>query len=122
MYFPVSSWFAAFVLTLAIETPIVAVLLRRAEPNLLRLGILVVFVNLATHLAVWYVIPQLLLVGTLGYTLVAELWATAAEALFYGAAIRGLSVRRAIAVSMAANATSYLVGQVVTQRWPEVFG
>lgn len=121
MYFPVSGWFAAFVLTLAVEAPIVAFLLRRAEADLLRLGVLIVFANLATHVVVWYVITQLLLVGTLGYTLVAETWAIAAEAVFYGAALRGLSVRRTIAVAVTANVASWLAGRVIAELWPELF-
>ena len=52
MYFPISDWFAAFILTLVIEAPIVAFVLRRVEPDLVRLGIFIVFANLATHLAV----------------------------------------------------------------------
>jgi hypothetical protein len=121
MYFPVTGWFAAFVLTLAVEAPIVAFLLRRAEPSLVRLGVLIVFANLATHPVVWFAITQLFLVGTLGYTLVAETWAVAAEALFFWVAIRGLSVRRALAVAVAANATSWLAGRVISGLWPELF-
>jgi hypothetical protein len=121
MYFPVSGWFAAFILTLAVEAPLVAFLLRRAEPDLVRLGVLIVFANLATHPVVWYVISQLLLVGTPGYTLVAETWAIAAEAVFYGTAIRGLSMRRSIAVAVAANATSFVVGQLVGELRPDLF-
>ncbi len=121
MYFPVSGWFAAFVLTLAVEAPLVAFLLRRAEPDLLRLGVLVIFANLATHPVVWYVITQLLLVGTLGYALVAEAWAIAAEAAFYGTVIKGLTARRAIAVAFAANATSWLTGRLIAGLWPELF-
>lgn len=121
MYFPVSDWFTAFLLTLMVEAPIVTFLLRRAEPGLLRLGVLIVFANLATHPVVWYVITQLLVVGTPGYTLVAETWAVAAEAVFYGATIHGLSVRLAIAVAVAANATSFLVGRAIGELWPELF-
>jgi hypothetical protein len=122
MYFPISGWFAAFVLTLAVEAPIVVFLLRRAAPDLVRLGVLVVFANLATHLAVWYVFTQLLLVGTPSYTLVAETWAIAAEAAFYWAAIHGLSMRRAAVVAITANVASYVVGLVIGQLWPEPFG
>jgi hypothetical protein len=121
VYFPISDWFGAFVLTLAIETPIVAILFRRTEPNLLRLVVLIVFANLATHLAVWYVISQVLLVGTFGYTAVAESWAMAAEAVFYKAAIPALSWRRAVAVSVAANAASAIVGRVIGAAWLEGF-
>src|SRR5687768_16808894 len=108
MFFPVSDWLPAFIITVALEGPVVLYLLRRAEPSLVRLGVLVVFANLATHPVVWYVITQLMLVGTPPYVLVAETWAIAAEALFYGTAIRGLSVRRAIATAVAVNATSFV--------------
>jgi hypothetical protein len=121
MFFPVSGWIAAFVLTLAIEIPIAGFLLRRAEPDRLRLVALIVFANLATHPVVWYVMPQLLLVGTPTFTLVAEGWATAAEAVFYAVTIRGLSPRRAIAVAVAANTASWLAGRVIGQVWPELF-
>jgi hypothetical protein len=121
MYFPISGWFAAFVLTLAVEVPIVVYLLRREEPNLIRLGILAVFATLATHPAVWYVFTQLFLVGTPDYALAAETWAIAVEAVFYGVAVRGLSARRAIGVSLAANMSSFVVGRLVGGLWPELF-
>lgn len=121
MYFPASGWFAAFLLTLAVEAPIAAFLLRDAEPDRIRLGLFIVFANLATHPLVWYVISQVLLVGTPGYALTAETWAIAGEAVFYGTAIRGLSVRRAVAVAVAANAGSFLVGRVIGELWPELF-
>jgi hypothetical protein len=121
MYFPASGWFAAFVLTLAIEVPVVVGFLRRAEPGRVRLGFLVVFANLSTHPLVWYVFTQLFLVGTLEYVVAAETWAIAAEAVFYAAAIRGLSARRVIAVAVAANATSFLMGRLIGQLWPELF-
>ena len=121
MYFPVSAWFAAFVLTVAIEGPIVWFLLRRREPNVLRLGLLLLFANLVTHPAVWFIFPQLLLVGTVTYTLVVETWAAAAEALFYGVTVRGVSARRALGVAVAANGVSFLAGEVIGELWPEVF-
>jgi hypothetical protein len=121
MFFPVSGWFAAFVITVAIEAPIAAFLLRRSEPDLVRLVTLIVFANLATHPVVWYVLTQLLLVGTPGYTLVAETWATVAEAVFYAAAIRGLPWRRALLVAVAANATSWLGGRVIAGLLPDLF-
>ena len=121
MFFPVSAWFPAFVVTLAVELPIAAWLLRRAEPGLLRAGVLVFFANLATHPAVWYVVTQLFLVGTLEYTLAAEGWAVSAEAVFYAAAVRGLPVRRAIMVSVLANGASFVAGRAVGGLWPELF-
>jgi hypothetical protein len=121
VFLPVSGWFAAFVLTLAIEAPIAVVLLRQAQPDLRRLGVLIVFANLASHPVVWYVISQLVLVGTPTYTLVAEAWAIVAESVFYWAAIRGLTARRAIAVAAAANATSWFAGRLISGFWPNLF-
>lgn len=121
MFFPVSSWFAAFVVTIAVEAPIVVWLLRGMERDLVRLGIVIVMANLATHLAVWYVFTQVLLIGTVGSIIVAEGWAMAAEAILYWAAIRGLSMRRAVAISVIANLTSFVAGRLIGLVWPEVF-
>lgn len=120
MYIPVDAWLRAFALTLAVEVPIVALLLRRWEPSWLRLLALVFFANLASHPAVWFVFTQLLLIGTPAYLAVAEGWAVGCEALFYWAAFRGLPVRRAIVVSLAANAMSFAVGLLITAAWPQL--
>ena len=120
MYIPVDVWFRAFLLTLVVEAPIVALLLRRWEPSWPRLLALIFFANLASHPAVWFVFTQLLVIGTLGYLVVAEGWAIGCEALFYWAAFRGLPVRRAIVVSLAANAASFAVGLLVAAVWPEL--
>jgi hypothetical protein len=122
MFFPVADWFAAFLLTLAVEAPVVALLLRRTERSLVRLGVLFVFANLATHLVVWYVLTQLFVVGTVAYVVVAETGAIAAEAILYAAALRGVPVQRAIAVAVAANAMSFLAGRLVRNFWPELIG
>lgn len=121
MFFPVSGWFAAFVLTLVIELPIAAWLLRRAEPDVVRRVVLIGFANLATHLAVWYVFSQLFLIGTVQYALAAEAWAIGAEAVFFIVAFRGLDPRRAIAVALAANVVSFAIGRIVGAIWPELF-
>jgi hypothetical protein len=107
MFFEASDWFIAFLLTLTIELPIVLLLLRRIEPDLARMGALVVFANLATHPIVWFVLTQPLLIGT-------------PEAVFYAVTLRGLGARRALGVSLAANAASFLVGQVVLDRMLEI--
>ena len=104
MFFPASEWLAAFLLTLAVEIPIGLVLLRQAEPDLRRLFFLVVFANLVTHPAVWFVFTQLFLIGTPQYTLAAEAWAVVIEAMFYFVTIRGLGPSRAVTVAVAANA------------------
>ena len=121
MFFPASGWFTAFVLTVIVEVPIATYFLRKSEPDTLRRAVLIILANLATHPVVWYVITQLLLVGTMGYVLVAETWAIGAEAVFYAVAVRGLPARRAIAISLAANAASFLTGRLVGNLWPALF-
>lgn len=122
LFIPVTDWLPAFLLTLVVETPLVVVLLRRLEPHLGRLAVLIITVNLATHLAVWYVFTQRLLPGTVAYVVVAEGWAIGVEALFYWAAVHGLSARRAIAVAAVANAASFLVGRAVAALAPDLLG
>ena len=121
MFFPADVWFRAFVLTLAVELPIAGVLLRRYEPAWPRLLVLIVFANLASHPAVWFIFTQWFLVGTPEYVIAAEGWAVGIEALFYWAVFRGLSPGRALLVSLAANAASFLVGRVLVAAWPDLF-
>ena len=113
VFLPISSWFAAFVLTVVVEVPLVLLIVRRDAHDLPRLAVLVAFVNLATHLAVWYVASQLLRVGTIEYVMAAEFWAIGAEALFYVAAIPSLRPPRAVLVSATANLASFLVGRLL---------
>jgi hypothetical protein len=113
VFIPVSDWFPAFLLTLAIEAPLVVLSLRGLEPHLGRLAVLIVTVNLATHLAVWYVFTQAMMPGSVEYVVAAEGWAIGAEALFYRAAIDRLSTRRAIAIAIAANTASFVIGRAV---------
>jgi hypothetical protein len=116
-YILVDLWFRAFLLTFLVEVPIVALMLRRWEPNRPRLLALAFFANLASHPAVWFVVAQLLMVGTPAYLGAAEGWAVACEALFFWAAFRGLPVRRAIVVSLAANAASFVAGLLAAAVW-----
>ena len=117
MFFPVSDWFAAFIITLAVEVPIGLLLLRKVEPALPRLAVLVGFANLATHPAVWFIFTQLFLVGTPEYIVAAESWAIGAEALFYVVTIRGVGTRRAIGVAIAANMASVAAGLLLGAGW-----
>ena len=120
MFFPVSSWFAAYLLTLGVEAPVVIAFVRPDRSELPRLTVLFVMANLATHLTVWYVLTQLLLVGTPEYVAVAEMWAIAAEAAFYVAAIRRLKPARAFALAVVANVASAVVGQLAFAVLPQL--
>lgn len=113
MFFPVSEWFPAFLVTLAVEVPVAIWLLRWSEPDLLRRIALVGFANLASHPAVWFIFTQLFLVGTPEYVVAAETWAIGIEALFYAVTIRGLRPGRALLVAVAANLASFAVGRLI---------
>lgn len=121
MFFPAGDWFAAFLLTLAVEVPIGVFLLRRPEPNAARAAAIVVFANLVSHPMVWFVWTQVFLIGTAEYVIAVETWAIAIEALFYAVVVRGLGPGRAVLIAVVANAASFAVGRVVAQLWPEVF-
>jgi hypothetical protein len=102
-------WFKAFVLTLAIECPIAASILRVKALRRTRLLLLLVFANLATHPMVWFVFPALPIAARAAFVL-SELFAIGAEGLFFALVFQGTTVRRALAASLVANATSLGVG------------
>src|SRR4029079_18418715 len=77
VFFPAGDWFAAFVLTLAVEVPIAVFLLRCTEPNLAPAPTIVVFANLVSHPMVWFVWTQVFLIGTPEYVIAVETWAIA---------------------------------------------
>src|SRR5262249_58730157 len=110
----------AFILTVLVEVPVATYLLRGANPQPWRTAALVFFANLASHPLVWYVWTQAFLFGSVTFVVVAETWAVVIEAAFYFVAFRGLSLPRAVLVSVVANAASFAVGRVVMQLWPEV--
>ena len=120
MFFPIEEWFPAFVLTVLVEGAVVVYGFRNAGVGLPRLVLLLVFANLATHQAVWFVFTQLFLVGTTAYLVAAETWAVAAEALFYWTVLPRISPRRAIAVAVAANAASFLIGRAINTWLPDL--
>jgi hypothetical protein len=108
----VADWLRAFALTCVVELAIAVPMLRAAEPRIARRVVLVLFANLATHPAVWFVIPAL----GLAYTptvAIAEAWALGLEAVFYAFAFQTLGGRRALQISLVANLASFLAGMVL---------
>jgi hypothetical protein len=101
-------WLRAFLFTLLFELPVAVWLLRQAEPSLRRRIPLIVFANLATHPAVWFIFPELDL-PYLPTVVLAELWAWWIEAAFFFLVMR-TTARRAVLVSGLANATSLALG------------
>jgi hypothetical protein len=104
-----SSWLGQFLLTLAIEVPLLVLLTRASRTDLGRRLLLAVFANLATHPVVWYVFPDLP-IDFVWSLLLSEAWATATEAVFYRVVLDGLGWTRATLVSLAANGASFGAG------------
>lgn len=109
MFFPISTWLPAFAVTLAIEAPIVGLVLRPAQ-SFVALAVVFLFGNLATHLAIWYLGTQLLMPGSVEFTVAAESWAIAGETLLFWAALPGVTARRAFVAAGSANVASFVVG------------
>ena len=107
------AWLLAFLITVAVEVPIVVALTRACQVSAARRTALAVFAQLVTHPLVWFVFPQI--VGLTGRTslLLSEGWAWLAETAFYAIALPGLSLSRAVAASAIANAASIAVGLLV---------
>jgi hypothetical protein len=107
------AWLIAFLLTVAVETPIVVALTRGHSVTAGRRALIALFAQLLTHPLVWFVFPRL--VGLTGRSSLAlsELWAWLGEAAFYAVVLPGLSPARALGVSALANAASLLVGMVL---------
>jgi hypothetical protein len=101
-------WFKALVLTLAIECPVAALLLKAQGVSRVRLIVLLFFANLATHPVVWFVFPELPWRPWLSFAL-SEAFAVLAEGVFFIAALR-VRPTRAMAASLAANGLSLSVG------------
>lgn len=107
------AWFIAFLITVAVEVPIVVALTREYPMPVWRRALVAAFAQLVTHPLVWFVFPRL--VGLTGRSSLAlsELWAWLAEAAFYSVVLPGLSPARALGVSALANAASIAAGLVL---------
>ena len=104
------AWLVAFLITAAVEAPIVVALTRDVAMRVPRRLLLAVFAQLATHPLVWFVFPRI--VGLTGRTstLLSELWAWLAEAGFYALVFPGLPTARALGISALANGASIVAG------------
>ena len=104
------AWLVAFLITAGVEAPVVVALTRDVPVRAVRRFLLAVFAQLATHPLVWFVFPRL--VGLTGRTstLLSEVWAWLAEALFYALVFPGLPAARALGVSALANGASIVAG------------
>lgn len=102
-------WFKAFLLTLALESPLVVVLLRKEEPSRARLAALAFFANLSTHPIVWFVIPAVVNPPSVAFW-VSEMIAFLLEAMFYRLVLPQVSWLKACLTSALSNALSAATG------------
>ena len=114
----VARWAAAFVLTVLVETPIVAVAVRGQGRTLARGAGLALLANAITHPALVRLLPRLMRLD-LPTLLVAEAAVVVVEAALYARGVP-VSAGRALAVSLLANAASFAIGALATRAtgWP----
>jgi hypothetical protein len=108
-------WFRAFVWTLAIEQIAAGWMLRRDVPAVRRISLIAVC-NLASHPAVWLILPEL--GAGLGWTrletlAISEAWAFSLEASIYALFLGPGRARTAIYTSTFANGLSLSLGLVL---------
>jgi hypothetical protein len=102
-------WSRAFALTFFVEAALLVPLLGSAEPRLLRRISIVLLANIASHPAVWFIIPEFGL-SYLPRIAVSEAWAVLLELWAYALFMQKLSIQRAFALALGANALSVIVG------------
>lgn len=107
----VEAWLRAFAATLILEIPVVVWLTRDIGMSVGRRIGIGVLANLATHPAVWFIIPQFGL-GDGGTLAVGESWAVVIETGAYFLTFN-VSVLRALGISALANGCSYAIGLVL---------
>jgi hypothetical protein len=107
-------WLFAFVWTLAIELPIYTIVLARCFQARWAVVVLTLAVNLATHPALWFVLPRSwphdIAIGEAAVVVVEA----ALVAIVLGQRVPlSQAVPRAVAAALLANAASYLAGLVL---------
>ena len=102
-------WLEGFGVTLAVEEAVALPLLRPVEPSRVRRAMAILIANLATHPLVWFFFTHLGWSWTM-VSVVAEAWAFGFEIIVYRVVFAHASWKRCTAVSVLANAASYLLG------------
>jgi hypothetical protein len=106
-------WFRAFLMTVAIESPIVILLTAQSRTAWQkRLG-LVFAAQLMTHPLVWFVFPAITGMSRYSTFMLSELWAWLAEAAFYVLVEVAPTKLGAVGVSALANGASLGLGLVL---------
>jgi hypothetical protein len=103
-------WFRAFLMTVAIESPIVILLTAQSRTRWPKRLCLVVAAQLMTHPLVWYVFPAITGMSRYSTFVLSELFAWIAEAAFYALEDVAPTKLGAIGVSALANGASLGLG------------
>jgi hypothetical protein len=105
----VALWARAFAITLAVEVPLATwVLGPEGRSRARRVGAALTG-NLATHPAVWFILPEIGLRHT-PFTALAEAWAILVEMCVYRLVFPTLPWARALGVAAIANGASFAIG------------
>jgi len=102
----------AYALTLLLETPVYWFFLRKYCPAWKAIAASLIL-NTITLPVVWFVLPPILISNYLLYFAIAELFAWLAEAAMVKLAFSELSLKKALAVALAANAVSAAAGLAI---------
>lgn len=105
----VGMWAVAFAITSAVECVVAGSLLGSKQGSFARRALVVLLAQWVSHPTVWFILPELGM-SRLLFVLVAESWAVASELGVYRVVFPAITWRRAIVVSLLANACSFLVG------------
>lgn len=103
-------WLCAFLMTVAIEVPLVVALTRDAGARWPRRALFAFLAQVITHPVVWFVFPFLPGLTPTAAFITSELWACLAELAWYAATRTAPSALRATAISALANGASLAAG------------
>jgi hypothetical protein len=108
-----AAWLRAFVLTVAIEVPLVMLLTRHSRISWPKRACLVFAAQLMTHPLVWYVFPELPGLSRIATLALSEVWACLAEAAVFALLEVAPSKLGAVGIAAIANGASLGVGFLV---------
>lgn len=105
-----ASWYRAFVITFAVEAPLVLLLTRESALGVARRLVLAFLAQTMTHPLLWFVFTATPGLSFAVGAAIGEAWAWLGEALLYWASKLEPRPLRALAVSGVANGVSYALG------------
>ena len=105
-----AAWLRAFLLTVAVECPLVMLLTAESRLTWSKRACLVIAAQLMTHPLVWYVFPAIPGLSRFSTLVLSELWACIAEAAFYALVDVAPTKLGAVGITALANGASLGLG------------